>query len=92
MDPGSVIPDLIRDRGDELLKQPGFVRPHSVIPDLIRNPCSSGRDSGRLPGKVKMSPATFSRSAWTPDQGRHFFRHSNPCASTSRGQGPLPMS
>jgi hypothetical protein len=32
MDPGSVIPDLIRDRGDGLLKEPGFFRPHSVIP------------------------------------------------------------
>ena len=28
MDPGSMV------RGDELLKNPGFVRPHSVIPDL----------------------------------------------------------
>jgi hypothetical protein len=26
MDPGPVIPDLIRDRGDGLLKDPGFVR------------------------------------------------------------------
>jgi hypothetical protein len=51
MDPGSVIPDLIRDRGDELLKQPGFVRPHSVIPGLTRNPCSSERDGGRVAGK-----------------------------------------
>jgi hypothetical protein len=34
MDPGSVIPDLIRDRGDGLLRDPGFVRPHSVIPGL----------------------------------------------------------
>ena len=47
MDPGSVIPDLIRDRGDGrgartwtpdqargdgLLKDPGFVRTFSVIP------------------------------------------------------------
>jgi hypothetical protein len=32
MDPGSVIPDLIRDRGDGLLKEPGFVRPFAVIP------------------------------------------------------------
>jgi len=51
MDPGSVIPDLIRDRGDGLLRDPGFVRPHSVIPDLIRNPSSSGRDSGRISGR-----------------------------------------
>jgi hypothetical protein len=55
------------------------------------NPCSSERDGGRPPGKVKMSPATSSRSTWTPDQGRHFFRHSNPCASNSRGQRPLPQ-
>jgi hypothetical protein len=34
MDPGSVIPDLIRDRADGLLKEPGFVQPRSVIPDL----------------------------------------------------------
>jgi hypothetical protein len=33
-DPGFVIPDLIRDRGDELLKEPGFVRFYSVIPGL----------------------------------------------------------
>ena len=32
MDPGSVIPDLIRDRGDEALKDPGFVRLFAVIP------------------------------------------------------------
>jgi hypothetical protein len=34
LNPGSVIPDLIRDRGDGLLKEPGFFLPHSVIPDL----------------------------------------------------------
>ena len=51
MDPGPVIPDSIRDRGDGLVKEPGFARLHSVIPDLIRNPSSSERDGGRVAGK-----------------------------------------
>jgi len=42
-------------RGDGLLKEPGFVRPHSVIPDLIRNPCSSGRDGGSASGNYQGS-------------------------------------
>jgi hypothetical protein len=68
MDPGSVIPDLIRDRGDGLLKEPGsspaFFR-HScesrACPGLDPgNPSSSGRDGGRISGRDGMSPVTFS--------------------------------
>jgi hypothetical protein len=47
MDPGSVIPDSIRDRGDGLVKEPGFARLHSVIPDLIRNPFLSEKAAGK---------------------------------------------
>jgi hypothetical protein len=75
MDPGSVIPDLIRDRGDG--RGAGTWTPDQV------------RDDGR------------GARTWTPGQARgdglltgpgfvrRLFRHSNPCACTSRGQGPL---
>jgi hypothetical protein len=70
MDPGSVIPDLIRDRGDGLLKEsgssPAFFRHSGLDPESIL----SQRDGGRVAGSGGMSPVTFRRSTWTPGQAR----------------------
>jgi hypothetical protein len=49
---------------------PGFVRPYSVIPDLIRNPFYRNETAEDPPEGDGISPATFSRSKWTPGQAR----------------------
>jgi hypothetical protein len=71
--PGFIRPHSRHSALDHSLPR-SAVRAFSVIPDLIRacpgpdpgNPCSSKRDGGSVAGRVKISPATFSPSTWTP--------------------------
>jgi hypothetical protein len=70
--PGFVRPHSRHSALDQSLPR-SAVRPHSVIPaeagiHVYRNETTEG-----LPEGNEMSPATFSRSKWTPGQARLFF-------------------
>jgi hypothetical protein len=82
MDPGSVIPDLIRDRGDGLLKKPGHVRPQVRHSGLDRNlPRSAARPFAVIPDLTGACPGPRIKSRAGPIRG-------NPCSSERDGGRP----
>jgi hypothetical protein len=69
MDPGCVIPDLIRDRGNDLLKNTGqglscfWVRLHPVIPAEAEPAPDPGSSPGQArSGGIHIRPALFRHS------------------------------